>query len=103
MPTEALPIPRLPDPSAGLVAYRRVFTDVLRRPLVGSVVLTPKASSTRGEHVIAAAPAKVDLDPGGVLHVYLPPGAYELVAQLRTPEGAGVQFRDRVTLEASDD
>jgi len=98
MPADALPIPHdLPVP--GAVNYTRTYLDPLGRPLIGSVTFTGEARSATVDAVILPAPVSVPVT-AGVLSVNLPPGIYQLRADLRTVDGAPVVDTDRIAVKA---
>ena len=97
MPVDALPIP--PAASVpGAVPYRHEYRDALGRPLVGSVTLTPETRTAVPGVTIPTAPFTVPV-VAGVLAVNLPPGIYQLRADLRTVDGAPVVDTDRVSIK----
>lgn len=99
MPVDALPQP-WPDPLPGRIRFRREFRDALGRPLTGKVTLTGRNGTSHGDVTIPPAPVEVQL-VGGILDVALPPDVYRLSGRLSTKEGARVDVRDELTVEAS--
>ena len=97
MPTDALPVPPA-VPVPGAVPFRHEYRDALGRALVGSVTLTPETRTAAPGVTIPAAPLTVPV-VAGVLAVDLPPGIYQLRADLRTVDGASVVDTDRVSIK----
>ena len=98
MPVDARP--HRPHPLPGTVTLHRVYRDALGRPMTGTVTLTGRRRHTLGGNVVPTAPVTVPVD-GGVLHVFLPPDTYTVVAALRTADGARVQDTETIVLEES--
>jgi hypothetical protein len=78
-----------------LVRYVATYQDAMRRPLQGSVTITPHPVHTTSA---ALPPAPITVDITGVLDVPLLPGTYDLVAHLRTAEQARVTDRRTITI-----
>lgn len=103
MPDPALPQPRTPAVLPGRVHYRRRYSDALGRAMPGVVTIINRTRLTAGpDTVIPASSTRVDLGADGWLDVQLPPGTYQLKAQLRTPDGSTFVDDDTVTLNAGD-
>jgi len=98
MPVDALPAPSA-IPVPGAVSFRHEYRDALGRPLVGSVTLTPETRTALRGVTIPAAPLVVPV-VAGVLAADLPPGIYQLRADLRTVDGAPVVDTDRIAVKA---
>jgi hypothetical protein len=99
MPADALPIPPT-VPVPGAVSYRHEYRDALGRPLVGSVTLTPETRTAARGVTIPAAPLVVPV-VAGVLAADLPPGIYQVRADLRTVDGTPVVDTDRIAVRPS--
>jgi hypothetical protein len=96
-----MPAPALPQPrnSAVMVRYRRLYRDLLDRPMTGTVTLTNATRVATADRVIPARTSVPVELVDGVLDVHLPPNTYRVVAQLRTADGEELTDQDTVTLD----
>ncbi len=76
----------------------RAFLDLLGRPMTGRVTIYGPGERTVAGAQVPAPPVVVPL-VDGILNVSLPPGAYDLYAQLRTVDGDQSVLADVAIIE----
>lgn len=98
MPDVALPQPR-PGSLSGKGHVRLEYRDPLGRPMTGKVTFTPVGSEPirEGALTVPMVPVTVTVE-NGAAEADLPPGAYTVVADLRTADGQRTTVQGEVNL-----
>lgn len=95
MPADALPQPHAMN--RGRVRLERTYRDPLGRTMHGSARIAGATRTAHGPLVVAGVPVTAQI-VDGLLAVELPPGTYEVTADLLSADGERAREAETVTL-----